>query len=207
VNDLTAAPFAFVAGVAASAGPCLAPRLIAAAGCTAADPRHAGRIVTVYLAGLISAYACLGYAIGLVGTLIQLSSWTYAILAFSFTVAAVAGLARAGGPGCAPHDDAPRSTSLGAIFLTGASSAFVLSPCCTPFVSAIGTYGTAAGSPGSAAVLLAVYALGHGLAPAALALGMRSLSAPLRRNALNQAVAIAGNGLLFVLAGYYWCLV
>jgi thiol:disulfide interchange protein DsbD len=202
-----AAPFAFLAGVTASAGPCLAPRFIAAAGCAAADPKHAGRIVAAYLAGLICAYACLGYAIGLLARLVQLSPWTYALLASSFTLAAIAGLVRANGPVCAPHADAHHTTSLGAIFLVGASSAFVLSPCCTPLVSAIGAYGAAAGTPSSAALLLAIYALGHGLPPALLALGMRSLAVPLRRLALDQAAAIAGNAILLVLAGYYWCLV
>ncbi len=207
MTGLATVPLVFCAGVAGSAGPCLAPRFIAAAGCAGADPRHAGRIVAAYLAGLIAAYGCLGYAIGLVANLIQLSSWTFAILAISFTLAGIAGLVRADGVDCAPHAASPRGTSLGAIFLVGASSALVLSPCCTPLVSAIGAYGAAEGRPLHAAMLLAVYALGHGLAPASLALGLRSLATPLRRFALNQATAIAGNAILLVLGGYYWCLV
>jgi thiol:disulfide interchange protein DsbD len=207
VNDLTAAPLVFLAGVTASAGPCLTPRFVAAAGCAAADPKHAGRIVAAYLAGLIFAYAGLGYAIGLIANLVQLSPWTHALLAASFTLAAIAGLIRAEAAQCTPHAEAQDGTSLGAIFLVGASSALVLSPCCTPLVTAIGAYGAAAGTPSSAALLLAIYALGHGLPPAFLALGMRSLIVPLRRLALDQAAAIAGNAIMLVLAGYYWCLV
>jgi cytochrome c biogenesis protein CcdA len=206
MTGLSAAPFVFLAGVAGSAGPCLAPRFVAAAGCAAADPPHAGRIVAAYLAGLIATYACLGYSIGLLAGLVHFSTWTHAVLAFSFTVAGVAGLARADGKSCAAPDRAPRGTSLGAVFLVGASNALVLSPCCTPLVSAIGTYGAAAGQPQTAALLLAAYALGHGLPPATFALGMRSLVVPLRKLALHQASGIVGNTILLVLAGYYWCL-
>lgn len=205
MNDLSAAPLVFLAGVTASAGPCLAPRFVAAAGCAALDPKHAGRIVAAYLAGLIFGYAGLGYAIGLLANLVQLSPWTHALLAASFTLAAIAGLMRADAAQCAPH--AQHGTSLGAIFLIGASSAFVLSPCCTPFVSAIGAYGAATGTPTSTALLLSIYALGHGLLPALLVLGLRSLVVPLRRLALGQATAVAGNAIMLVLAGYYWCLV
>ncbi len=206
MNGLPAAPFVFLAGVAGSAGPCLAPRFVAAAGCAAADPPHAGRIVAAYLAGLIAAYACLGYSIGLLAGLVPFSTWTHAALACSFTVAGVVGLARADGKPCAEHDRTPRGTSFGAIFLVGASNALVLSPCCTPLVSAIGTYGAATGQPYNAAMLLAVYAFGHGLPPATFALGLRSLAAPLRKLALHQASAIVGNTILLALAGYYWCL-
>ena len=207
MTALASAPFVFFAGVAGSAGPCLAPRLVAAAGCAAADPRHAGRAVAAYLAGLIFAYAALGYALGLIARLVQLSPWMHAILAGSFALAGIAGLIRADARECTLEHDGPHGTSLGAMFLVGASAAFVLSPCCTPLVSAIGAYGAAAGKPLSAAILLAIYALGHGLPPALLALGMRGLVAPLRRLALHQASAIAGNIILLVLAGYYWCLV
>jgi cytochrome c biogenesis protein CcdA len=207
VSALAAAPFVFFAGVAGSAGPCLAPRLVAAAGCAAADPKHAGRAVAAYLAGLIFAYAMLGCALGLVARLVGFSPWTHAILAASFTLAGIAGLIRADARECTLEHGGPQNTSLGAMFLVGASAALVLSPCCMPLISAIGAYGAAAGKPLSAAILLAIYALGHGLPPASLALGMRGLVAPLRRFALHQASAIAGNIILLVLAGYYWCLI
>jgi cytochrome c biogenesis protein CcdA len=139
--------------------------------------------------------------------LIGLSAWTYAIVAASLTVAALAGLIRARVTACEQHQQARQSRSTGGIFLLGASSVMVFSPCCTPLVSAIGTSAGAFGGPLSAAGLLAVYGLGHGLPAALLALGVGSLAAPLRALALHQASAIAGNAILLVLAGYYWCLV
>ncbi len=207
MNAPSALALVFAAGLSGGAGPCWGTRFAASVACAATDPKHARRIVAVFLGGSICAYAGLGYAIGSMARFVQLSSWTYAFLALAFTLAGTAGLIRARGPACEGHKGEARgATSPGAIFLLGASSALTLSPCCTPLVAAIGTWAAASGAPERATLLLAVYGLGHGLPPALLALGLRSFALRLRPLALGQAASIVGNAILLALGGYYWCL-
>jgi cytochrome c-type biogenesis protein len=104
------------------------------------------------------------------------------------------------GEACA---QAKRPRSLGGMFLLGAGSALVISPCCTPVVAAIAGSAAATGSPIRGALLLATYAAGHAaplFVAGNLGNGVRRLL-PRLRNA--QAPAIVAAVLLLALGCYY----
>jgi cytochrome c biogenesis protein CcdA len=95
------------------------------------------------------------------------------------------------------------AASFGGVFLLGASSVLVVSPCCTPVVAGIAGLTLATGRALDGVALLAVFACGHAVPVAfAGALGDRFASA-LRRLAASQAPAIVSGALMIALAVYY----
>ncbi|MDB5027162.1 MAG: putative c-type cytochrome biosis protein CcdA [Candidatus Eremiobacteraeota bacterium] len=207
-RSLLAYPLAFAAGGVTAVGPCAAPRYVAVAALA-----HAARrpwvVVAAFAAGLVGAYVMLGFAAGAAGALWSASAYVYAGLALLLAGGGVATLLRAGhgdaaGP-CAHDQPGPRA-SLGGSFLLGASSAFVVSPCCTPVVAAIAGLTLTGGRTGEGTALLAAFACGHAL-PVLVAgsLGARFSSA-LRRVGSSQAPATVGGGLMLALAAYYGAL-
>jgi thiol:disulfide interchange protein DsbD len=93
--------------------------------------------------------------------------------------------------------------SLGGTFLLGASSAFVVSPCCTPVVAGIAGLTTASGHTGEGVALLAAFACGHALpVVSAGALGTR-VARCLRNVAASHASAVVAGTLMLALAAYY----
>ncbi|MGD0473595.1 MAG: cytochrome c biogenesis protein CcdA [Candidatus Velthaea sp.] len=164
----TAFGLVFLGGVLSSVGPCIAPRYVAIAALAAHDRRPLVPTLA-FVAGLIGAYVALGFGGGLLGTLWSSSSAIDIILAGALIAGGAYGLVRA-----EPHRHigeahgtaaATRSQprSLGAIFLLGASSALVVSPCCTPLLAAVVATSTASGEPLLGAVLLALFGAGHAL--------------------------------------------
>jgi cytochrome c biogenesis protein CcdA len=95
------------------------------------------------------------------------------------------------------------AASFGGVFLLGASSVLVVSPCCTPVVAGIAGLTLATGRTFEGVALLAVFACGHAV-PVAFAglLGDRFASV-LRRLAASQAPAIVSGALMIALAAYY----
>lgn len=160
-----AAGAAFLAGLMTSVGPCAAPRFIAVA--ALAGQRRASARIMAFVAGLTGAYLALGFAAGLLGAVASVSNCLYAVLAAALIGAGCVALVRAeprsASHDCAAagHDHPPRS--IGGAFLLGAAGAFILSPCCTPFVGAIAATSTAVGKPLTGALLLLSFALGHAL--------------------------------------------
>lgn len=204
-------PLVFAAGAATSVGPCAAPRYVALAALVNAS-RRPWRIVAAFAAGLVGAYVVLGAAAGALGALWSASRLVYAALAIALSVAGIATLLRGGG-GSHVHeasaaDDAGTGTnagraSLGGTFLLGASSAFVVSPCCTPIVAGIAGLTTASGHTGTGVALLATFACGHALpVVSAGALGTRVARA-LRHLAASHAPAVVSGTLMLALAAYY----
>ena len=87
--------------------------------------------------------------------------------------------------------------------MLGASSAFVVSPCCTPIVAGIAGLTTASGHSAAGAMLLAAFACGHALPiVSAGALGTRVTRA-VRTLAASQASAVVAGTLMLALAAYY----
>jgi thiol:disulfide interchange protein DsbD len=200
-------PLVFAAGAVTSIGPCAAPRYIALAALVNASRRPA-RIVPAFVAGLIGAYIALGVAAGALGALWSASRLVYAALAVLLAVAGIATLLRGGRDRSHVHGNVPAAhagarTSLGGTFLLGASSAFVVSPCCTPIVAGIAGLTTASGHAGVGVALLTAFACGHALPiVSAGAIGTRIASAfqPL---AASHASAVVGGTLMLALAAYY----
>ena len=199
-------PLVFVAGAVTSVGPCAAPRYVALAALVNVS-RKPKRIIAVFVAGLVGAYVALGAAAGALGALWTVSRFVYAALAVALTVAGLVMLLRGG---AAPHEhgnvhthDNGARASLGGTFLLGASSAFVVSPCCTPVVAAIAGLTTASGHTGVGVALLAAFACGHALPiVSAGAVGTR-LVRVLRPVAASHASAVVAGTLMLALAAYY----
>jgi thiol:disulfide interchange protein DsbD len=164
---------------------------------------------------LVCAYVALGLAAGALNALWTASAAIYTVLAATLAASGIVTLARAG-HGAHAHDDvrrnaraaadAGRNVSLGGVFLLGASSALVVSPCCTPVVAAIAGLTMTSGHSVTGTSLLAAFACGHVLpVVAAGALGTR-LSAALRHAAASQSPAVVAGSLMLALAAYYGAL-
>jgi cytochrome c biogenesis protein CcdA len=199
-------PLVFAAGALTSIGPCAAPRYVALAALVNAS-RRPSRIVAAFVSGLIGAYVVLGAAAGALGTLWSASRLVYAALAIVLAVAGFATLQHGGG---APHvhqgahaHSARAQASLGGTFLLGASSAIVVSPCCTPIVAAIAGLTTASGHMGPGVALLAAFAGGHAV-PIVFAGALGSgVANAVRHVAASHASATVAGTLMLALAAYY----
>ncbi len=203
-GDPRAAGFVFFAGVVSSIGPCTAPRLVALLALVA-DAKRPARVTAAFVAGLIATYALFGVAAALVGRLLDLQPYVYAIVSISAIAAGLWQLVRAeGSHACSQIAGGHRAAepALGAAMLLGASFALVISPCCTPLVVAVVAYASVAGAV-HAASLLAAFALGHAV-PLALAAASGSRLGRLFAHVANpQAVGIVSGALMLGLGLYY----
>ena len=210
MHSPVAYPLVFGAGVVTSVGPCTAPRYIAVAALVSAS-RAPVRVVAAFVAGLVGAYVVLGAGVGLLGMLWSASWAVYAALAVVLGAAGLFTLFRGDG---SPHDGShhecrgarPRA-GMGGTLLLGASSALVVSPCCTPLVAGIAGFTMRSGGDAAAgAGLLAAFACGHAMPViAAGALGSRIASA-MRRIAASHAPSVVAGTLMLALAAYYGAL-
>jgi cytochrome c-type biogenesis protein len=197
-------PLVFAAGIITSVGPCAAPRYVAVAALANASPRP-WAIVAAFAAGLVGAYVALGCVAGALGGLWSASAAVYALLAAVLAIGGVVTLLRADGVehvhGAARIER--NGASAGGTFLLGASSAFVVSPCCTPVAAGIAGLTITSGRAADGVALLAAFACGHAVPVlAAGALGTR-LSGALRRFASSQAPPIVAGSSMLALAAYY----
>lgn len=196
-------PLVFAAGAVTSVGPCAAPRYVAVAALVNAS-RRPWRIVGAFVAGLVGAYVVLGAVAGALGTVWAASGFVYAALAITLGIAGLWTLARGGAVDA--HDCARGTsarTSLGGTFLLGAASAFVVSPCCTPFAAGIAGLTIAGGHAVDGVALLAVFACGHALPVVAAGLVGSRIGGVLRHVAASQAPPVVAGSLLLALAAYY----
>jgi cytochrome c-type biogenesis protein len=199
-------PLVFAAGVVTSIGPCAAPRYVALAALVSAS-RRPGRVLAAFVTGIVGTYVVLGVAAGALGLLWSASAFVYAALAVVLAGAGIVTLLRGDRASHAHDDDAPfhqgARAGLGGTFLLGASSAFVVSPCCTPIVAGIAGVTSASGHIGAGVALLATFACGH-VVPlvSAGALGSR-VAHLLRHVAASNAPAVVAGTLLLALAAYY----
>jgi cytochrome c biogenesis protein CcdA len=195
-------PLVFAAGALTGIGPCAAPRYVAVAALAnaVARPRCA---IAAFVIGLVGANVALGLAGSALATLLAASGILYVTLALVLAGAGVLTLWR--GDAAHRHDVRIRG-SLGGALLLGASSAFVVAPCCTPILASIAGLTTAGAPTLGAAALLAAFGLGHA-SPivAAGALGTR-VARLLCRASDSHAPAIVSGGLMLALAGYYGAL-
>ena len=199
-------PLVFTAGAVTGLGPCAASRYVALAALVSGSPRP-WRTVAAFVAGLVGAYVVLGAAAGALGALWSASGLVYAALAVALAVAGITTLLRGNTPhhahaGAGDARAAARA-SLGGTFLLGASSAFVVSPCCTPVVAGIAGLTTAGGHTATGVALMGAFACGHALpVVCAGALGMRA-ARMLQRLTASHAPAVVAGTLMLALAAYY----
>jgi cytochrome c-type biogenesis protein len=195
-------PLVFLAGVSSSIGPCVAPRYVAITA-LASTSRRPIRIVGAFLTGVIAAYLVLGLALGAIGALWSNSRLLYAALAVALGTGGIVTLLRSDAP-CAHHVGAPRrAASSGGAFLLGASSAFIVSPCCTPVIAAIAGFTTFAGRTAEGAGLLIAFALGHALPLLVAGACARTFARLFSSVATSPAPSVVGAALMVALAVYY----
>ncbi|MBV9407553.1 MAG: hypothetical protein JO164_01935 [Candidatus Eremiobacteraeota bacterium] len=195
----SAYPLAFAAGLATSIGPCVAPRYVAVAALAQAS-RNPARVVVAFVAGTALTYVALASLAAAIGTLWSASHLLYAGFAVLLAVAGAVSLVRADGKRvCARHAHGAG----GAPFLLGASSALVVSPCCTPVVAALAGLTALSGHAAAAAMLSVAFAFGHGLPLIAAGMLGGKLAPLFARAAAAQAPAIVSGALLLALAAYY----
>lgn len=208
----TAYPLVFAAGVVTSAGPCAAARYVAVSGIAHAA-RRPWTVIGAFAAGLVAAYVALGLAVGGLalgsGTLplLQANSPTvYTSLAVALAVAGVVTLVRAEPHASHVRHRTARAAGAGGVFLLGASSVLVVSPCCTPIVAAVTALTLSIDGIGHTALLLTAFGCGHAMPVVAVAAAGIRASQALRRIAASQGPAIVAGGLMFALAAFYGAL-
>lgn len=196
-----AAPLVFAAGACTSAGPCVAPRFVAAAGIAGTKAGHkSAALLTAFIAGLTGAYASFGVAASLVTRAMHFSTAIYAVLALALGCAGLTSLLREERP-CHARDE--QHASIGASLLIGAGLAFVVSPCCTPLIAGILAYTSAVGDPLYGGALMGCFAFGHTLPVLGIGAGSHRLSAILSRAKLRPAASTCASTLMLALAAYY----
>jgi thiol:disulfide interchange protein DsbD len=193
-----ALPAFFTLGAFTAIGPCVAPRYVALAALIQRT-RRPWRIAAAFASGVVSAYVAIGMGAGLLGTM---RAWSTAIdVGMALALALAGGITLLRDEGVHAHA-ARNTTSGGGAFLLGATSALVVSPCCTPIVAAIAGFAGFDGQPLAAALLLTAFAAGHALPLGAVALGARSMHALSRLGSTSAGSVVAGT-LMIALAGFY----
>lgn len=201
-HSAAAPALVFAAGLLSSVGPCTAPRLVAVASLvTKREPSRAHVVAGVFAAGLVFAYASFGIAAIVLVRALQSTAAIYAVLSLVLAASGILTLWRTKHDCAKPGIAAPRS--LGGVFVLGASFALVVSPCCTPIVSAILAYGGTAATPIYTCFLLSCFAAGHSMVLFLGALSTAGIEQTLRRFAAHDAAATVSGALLLALAGYY----
>lgn len=207
---------AFAAGLCTSLGPCVSPRYLAVTAIASGYSRPLAPTLA-FVGGLIGAFMLLGLGAGILGSVVGLSTPLYAVLAAGLIAAGLVTIVRArpavGPAACCgtgrrpPGVPALRHRSYGGIFLMGAVSALVVSPCCTPVIASIVALSSAIGRPLLGSLALASFALGHAL-PLCFA---GSVTTYVRRCVSirigAQAPAIVTGALMLALGAYYGLLV
>lgn len=201
-GDASRLPLVALAGILTSFGPCVAPRYVALAALL--GRRRKTLTISAFVAGMLTAYAALGFGAGLLAQVAGHASALYAVLAavliggglFTLLRAPACDHAHETQPGVAPH-------RLSGVFSLGAGSALVVSPCCTPVVAAVVGMPAGSADPAARALLLAAFALGHA-APLFVAGALGSACArPLRAWSASPAPAVVSGALMLALGGYY----
>lgn len=191
---------AFAAGVATSAGPCVAPRFVVVAALAGSPGAGRWKTIAAFAAGLCASYVALGLAAGFAGRLAAVSANVYALFAITLLVFGLATLLRE--PKICRHEE-PKTRSLGGACLLGMSFALVTSPCCTPAIVVLGSMAASGPSTAFGVALIASYAAGHVLPLVAAGFGRRWVGARLDVGSLQPAMQTIGGALMLALAAYY----
>lgn len=188
---------AAVAGLSTSLGPCVAPRYLAMLG-IAGNASRSRRlaIIGAFVAGTCLSYVALASFGWLVTSVGRSSRLFYAALAVSLAGAGAYTLLREPRHVCSSSP----TRSNGSVFLLGASSALVVSPCCTPIVIGFGAISASMSSFAFVATVVA-FALGHAAPLGLLFIGSEAIRKVTSR--YGAAVTTVNAGLLIALGAYY----
>lgn len=194
----------FGVGLLSSAGPCIAPRFIAITGLVLGGSRaQAVRLTSGFVVGLVATYATFGLLSSLLVRVNGLSQQFYWLLAGLMLVGGLLALRESRAEPCGRKHDAAHTASVGGALILGASSALIVSPCCTPLLLAIVTYTSAVANPKYGALLLGCFALGHAVPVFLLSIGANRFSEIAKHFHIEGASSVVAGGLMLFLAGYY----
>jgi thiol:disulfide interchange protein DsbD len=193
---------AFMAGLATSVGPCVAPRYLALASLVAkTDRRRRWMHVMCFIVGLMLSYGLLGTTASLLGAIVAMSPFVYLVLALSFLVFGLRALAHES----SSHQCA--GSSAGSAVLTGGALGLVFSPCCAPVVGMMASTASASSSLTAALAATFAFAMGHVAPLVAVGLGLKIGDHSRFPLALEGAMGTISAGLALALACYYGILV
>ncbi|HEX3548992.1 MAG TPA: cytochrome c biogenesis protein CcdA [Candidatus Elarobacter sp.] len=202
-RSAAAYPLLALAGAASSVGPCVAPRAIAVAA-LAQRSRRPARVIAAFVTGVLATSLAVAAGAGAVAASLGTSRIAYVLLAATLAVAGVATLASAHGARCTAHAHERATSGLGGVALLGATSALVVSPCCTPALAAIAGLTAARGGEGIA--LAGAFACGHAAPLIGAGIAGARVTSAMRRLASAQAPAIVSGTLMLALAAFYGAL-
>jgi cytochrome c-type biogenesis protein len=191
---------AFVAGVATSVGPCVAPRFVAVAALASSPGIARWKAVSAFAAGLCASYVALGVAAGFAARIAAISAHVYTLLAL---VLIGFGLKTLWSEPARCVHDGPKPRSLGGACVLGMSFALVTSPCCTPVIVVLGSLAASGPSPAFGGLLIGSYAAGHALPLVAAGFGWQWIGRRLDVRPLRPAMQTIGGALMLGLAAYY----
>lgn len=197
MNEQLELASAFVAGLASSVGPCVAPRYLILAA-YALDQKGRERVI-VFVAGCLAGYLAYAFVGALIGMFSVGTHVIYAALALALIVCGGRALAAVQHHAC--EVERPSNLSFGPIFLAGLGSSLIFSPCCTPIAIAFGLQAAQVGGAMATELLLA-FGLGHTMPIALAALAVSSKM--FRRLSLPHDIcATIGGSLILMVGGLY----
>jgi len=190
---------AMIAGAATSVGPCAAPRYVAVVSLRGSEG-GIGRWVRTgaYIAGVTAGSIAIVLSSSLLANLVRVSSFVYLTLALGFLAAGLWSVFRREEPRHCVHHVPTTGVSLS----LGIASAFVVSPCCTPVLVALGAIAGNTGNAGYVLMVAAAFVAGHTGALVAIARSfdfLRDRFGAQMGDAMNTVAA----GLLIALSLYY----
>lgn len=191
---------AFLAGLATSIGPCVAPRYLALAALVAnMSGRRRWLRVACFMAGLLLCYAMVAVTMSSVGAIVTLSRFFYLALAVCFLAHGLQALIVPQSCKRARSGSAPSGSAL----IAGGALGLVFSPCCTPVVGLMATVAAASGSLFMALVAVFAFGLGHVAPLATVGAGLEVGERFAFRREFHGAMDTIGGGLSLAVACYY----
>jgi cytochrome c-type biogenesis protein len=137
---------------------------------------------------------------------VDVSTFVYGALAVALAIGALWTVLRATPQACA-HDHTGPPASYGAIFVLGASTSLVFSPCCTPLMVSVASVALALSRPMQGAAILAAFGLGHALPLLALGGVAGRLGHWFSVRRLQQFATVGSASVMLFLAVYFGLLV
>ena len=193
-HRLSALPLAALAGAATSVGPCVAPRYLALIALV--GERRPLVTVGAFTLGIIVVTVALGAGAGIAGALIGNVATIDVLVAVALVAFGIATVIRE--PHACAHRASFAKPRASGAFALGATSALVVSPCCTPLIVAFAVLGGFDRDPLFVLANLAAFALGHaaplflaGLTGASIAARVRALTSTAAPSTVAGALTIA----------------
>jgi cytochrome c biogenesis protein CcdA len=200
-NLIAEAAGSFAAGIASGAGPCAASRMVALAALGAIRSGERLRTIAPFVSGSVLGCLAIGSGIWSLALLTHYSPWVDSAAGIALLALGSRWLLWPGAHRCSSH------AVRGGAFFAGASSAAIISPCCTPYFAAVASAGRwQQGDLAVATVLIAAFAVGHSAPPVLGVLAGARACSVATSTALSSALRVVGATLSFFTGAFYLCI-